>query len=113
MQTILLALAFLLELIAFISFAAISYVLNLANNLKLALFVILLMALVVFWSFFMAPKASRKFRTVPYYVSKALIYTISAITLCSLHGMLTGGVFVALVLLDETMLFKHHTDKTR
>jgi len=100
--------AFLLELIAFVSFAAFGYLLHLSTALHLALFVILLSVLIGFWALFMAPRAVYKFKVLPYYLAKGLIYAISATTLFALKGPLWGGLFVILALVDELVLFKHN-----
>jgi len=111
MKSLLLALAFLLEIVAFISFAAFGYTFPIDNWLKLVLFIVLLVALITFWSLFMAPKAPNKLNPLPYYFAKAIIYTISAITIFATKGVGLGITFVALALADELSLFRHNLSK--
>ena len=108
MQAILLTLAFILEIVAFISFAAFGYVFPVDNWLKIVLFVLLFALLIVFWSLFMAPKAPKKFSPLPYYLAKTPIYAVSAITIFVTQGTSWGLTYVALAFVDELLLFKHN-----
>ena len=108
MQTLLLALAFLLEIAAFIGFAAFGYVFPLDSWLKVVLFIILFAALIIFWSVFMAPKAPKKLNPLPYYLAKAPIYVLAAITIFATQGTSLGVTFAVLAILDELLLFKHN-----
>ena len=108
MKSLLLTLAFLLEIVAFIAFAAFGYVFPLSGGLQIVLFVILFVALITFWSLYMAPKAPKKFSPLPYYITKALIYAVSAVTIFAVKGSALGIKFVILVLVDEALLFRHN-----
>lgn len=57
----------------------------------------------------MAPKAPKKFPLLPYYVSKAVIYFISALVLFKQVNNGVGILFVLCAVLDEVFLFKHNT----
>lgn len=111
MQALLLALAFLLEIVAFIAFSAFGYVFPLPGWAQLALFIVLFVALVSFWGVYMAPKAPKKLDLIPYYIAKAVIYGISAVTIFVTRGPAPCSTFVVLALLDEALLFRHNLEK--
>lgn len=108
MQSLFLALAFLLEIVAFIAFASFGYVFPLSGWLQIVLFGVLFITLIVFWSVCMAPKAPKKFSPLPYYIAKAIIYAISAITIFATQSTGLGVTFAVLALLDEALLFRHN-----
>jgi len=110
-KSLFLALAFVLELIAFVSFGAIGYVFTMSLVLKIVIFIVLLILVITFWSVYMAPRAIKKLDTRTYYASKAAIYTVSAITIFGTHGVVLGTIFVALCLVDEAFLFRHNLEK--
>jgi len=111
MNMLALTLAFLLELVAFGYFAAVSFTLDVAKPVQIALFVVLLGALIAFWSAFMAPRAIKKFRPLPYYIAKAMIYTVSAYAIFKLVSATWCYLFVACSLLDEIILFRHNLEQ--
>ncbi|HVS58524.1 MAG TPA: DUF2568 domain-containing protein [Candidatus Saccharimonadales bacterium] len=108
MQALLLALAFVLEIVAFIAFSAFGYVFPLPEWAHLALFAVLFVALVSFWGVYMAPKAPKKLDLIPYYIAKAIIYTVSAVTIFFTRGAAPCSTFMLLALLDEALLFRHN-----
>jgi len=108
MQYFFLTLAFLLELVAFISFAFSPILLHIDKLIQVCLGIFLFLALIAFWSLFMAPKAPRKFKLLPYYVSKSIIYCISALVLFEDINSMVCIVFILLAAADEAFLFKHN-----
>ncbi|HSW66770.1 MAG TPA: YrdB family protein [Bacillota bacterium] len=108
MKPIALALAFILELVAFIQFASIGQLLRAGPILHGILFIGLISAVLVFWSVFMAPKAPKKLHGDAYYVAKTLIYAVAATAIYRLHGPGWGGAFIFAALLDEAVLYKHN-----
>lgn len=111
MNILALTLAFLLELVAFGYFAAVSLTLDIAKPIQIALFVALLGALIAFWSMFMAPRAIKKFRPLPYYIAKAMIYAVSTYAIFKLVGATWCYLFVVCALLDEIILFRHNLEQ--
>lgn len=110
MKWIFLALAFVLEVIAWVAFSAVGYTLHISSGLKLGMFIVLFVAMIGFWAVFMAPKSSRKFGTKAYYVAKTLIYAVSAYVIFQSKGVKLGALFVALTLLSEAVLCKHNLE---
>jgi hypothetical protein len=108
MQGIALTLAFLLEIVAFIAFAAAALFLPGGSAVHIAVGAVLLGAVIGFWGMYMAPKAPHKFAAPRYYTAKSLIYTVAAITLFMQASIAAGAWFVALALLDEAFLYKHN-----
>lgn len=106
-----LALAFLLELVAFGYFAAVSFTFDLAKPVQIALFVVLLGALITFWSIFMAPRAVKKFKPFAYYVAKAVVYGVSAYAIYQLASPKWFWIFVVCAVLDDIVLFKHNLEQ--
>ncbi len=108
MKSIVLALAFVLELVAFISFASIGQLLQAGPILHGILFIVLVSAVLIFWSVFMAPKAPKKLHGDTYYIAKTIIYAIAAVSIYKLSGPGWGGAFIFAALLDEAVLYKHN-----
>lgn len=108
MKPLALTIAFLLELVAFAAFAGISFLLPGGKVLHIAGFVVLLAGLIAFWSVCMAPKAPKKFKPMAYYAAKACVYAVAAFTLLYAYPPLYGILFVAAVLVDEALLFRHN-----
>lgn len=108
MMPIFLLLAFLLELVAFFAFSALPFVFNLNMPARIALSVLLFVALIAFWSLYMAPRASMKFDPVPYYVAKLCIYSVSAFVLFRIFGGQACGAFILACLIDEAALYNHN-----
>ncbi len=109
MKNLALAVAFLLELVAFVAFASFGYLFTSNNTLHITLFVALGSLVIVFWSLFMAPKAPKKLKVTQYYVAKSIIYAVSAVTICGLKGTFLGVLFVVAAAADELLLHKHNT----
>ena len=108
MQVLALTLAFLLELIAFVSFACIGLLLKAGGAVHIALGLILFVLLITFWSMYMAPRAAHKLKPVPYYIAKSVIYSVSALTIFTQATATWGVIFIVLVLVDEIALFRHN-----
>lgn len=110
MKLLALALAFILELIAFGSFAALGLLAPGGKIVRGALVVVLLGIVVTFWALYMAPQSPMKLDGTLYYVAKATIYLIAAIPLYVLGQPLWAGAFVLAILIDEAILYayQHH-----
>jgi hypothetical protein len=108
MNNVALGAAFLLEIVAFISFASVGFLFSVTHFVQLVIAFVLFVTLITFWSLYMAPKAPKKFKVVPYYVSKAVIYSLAALSIFKSHGVTLGILFVVFVILDEALLFKHN-----
>lgn len=109
MKNIGLGLAFLLEIIAFFSFAGLGSLFHISSVLQAISFVVLLSLLILFWSLFMAPRAAKKLSVVPYYISKVMIFSLSALVIFEKQTVILGVLFVVACLLDEVLLFRHNT----
>ena len=107
-MVVLLALAFILELVAFVGFAAIAFCLHYPVILQLIMAIALFVGLIVFWSFYMAPKAVKKFSPVYYYIAKVIIYAIATFAMFRLWGATFAIVFVILAIIDEATLYRHN-----
>lgn len=105
MQFIALAIAFILELIAFASFAALGWLAPADKIVRGVLVIVLLGVVITFWSLYMAPQASMKLNDGLYYLAKATIYLIAAIALYALGQQTWAGIFVAAVIIDEAILY--------
>ena len=105
MQFIALAIAFILELIAFVSFAALGLLAPADKIVRGILVVVLLGVVVTFWSLYMAPQASMKLDGGLYYLAKATIYLIALIPLYVLGQPAWAGAFALAVIIDEAFLY--------
>jgi Protein of unknown function (DUF2568) len=108
MKSVALGIAFLLEIIAFISFACFGLLLPIAHSFQLLVSALLFLALIMFWSSYMAPRAPKKFKVTAYYLSKLLIYALAAVVLFQTQNLLFFIVFVMAVIIDEITLFEHN-----
>jgi hypothetical protein len=72
-------------------------------------FAVFLIFILTFWSLFMAPKALKKFKIVPYYVSKVIIYGLAALVIIKKESPSSGVLFLIICTIDEFFLFKHNT----
>jgi hypothetical protein len=109
MQNINLAVAFILEVIAFAAFTGSGALLPVAVPLRIILSVLFFSVLVVFWSLYMSPKAPKKFKTTSYYGSKFIIYGLAAVVIAQTQNQFLGLLFVFAVIVNEMLLFKHNT----
>ena len=107
-QPVALALAFLLELIAFAFFAATPFTFQINRSPQALAAAVLLVLILGFWGRYMAPKASKRFGLPTYDLCKVWLYTVSAYSILSLIGTPYFVAFVAAALLDESMLFTHN-----
>ncbi len=108
MKPAVLAIAFLLELVAFVFFAAIAFTLPVEQYAQIIIAAILFAAVIAVWSLFMAPRASKKLMKLPYYLVKFCIYAVSAYSILMITGAFCFELFVALVILDEVLLYRHN-----
>lgn len=103
---LLLLVAFLLELVAFFSFASLALMVEMNATLQLTLYILLLVIVVAFWSFFMSPRSPKKLQTKKYYLSKAIIYLIAAFVLANMTNPIIGTSFIIVWLVDDLIIFK-------
>jgi hypothetical protein len=103
-----LAVAFLLELIAFCAFAGAGFLLPGGLAVQWVAAIALFVALIAFWGRFMAPRAARQLGGAPYYAAKLCIYAVSAAVIVAFGGVPLGAAFGIAALLDETLLFAQH-----
>ncbi len=108
MKNVVLALAFLLELVAFTAFSCLGLLAPLSPTAHVVLFVALVAILITFWGLFMVPKAAHKFKAPAYYFSKLIIYGLAALVLWVKLGVISDLVFAACVIADEAVLFRHN-----
>jgi hypothetical protein len=113
MEVLGLTLAFILELIAFIGFAALGLLAPVPRLAQLGLCLILLSGLLVFWGRYMAPRAPKPFSLNAYYFAKALVYAPAAFMLDKLYSHDTGIIFATAALLNEAALYKHNATRLR
>ncbi|HSX46105.1 MAG TPA: YrdB family protein [Candidatus Saccharimonadia bacterium] len=106
MKGLALLVAFLLEIVAFLSFSWLGSLFNFKGWSSLVLFFVLLALLTVFWSVFMAPKAPRRIKPPAYFIIKAVIYALAASVLWEKQNPAFAVGFVALSLIDEVIIFK-------
>jgi hypothetical protein len=111
MQTINLALAFLLELIAFLGFAGVGFLLPVAPLLQIIIALVLFISLIIFWSRFMSPKAVKKVNLTAYYLIKFAIYAAAAFTISRLYGYFGSILFFVASLLNDGLLFNYNKDQ--
>lgn len=113
MNVLALALAFLLELVALVYFAAVSFTFDIAKPVQFLVSIVLLSVLVTFWGTYMAPRGSKRFAPTAYYIAQTCIYAVSAFAIFQLAGPKWCWVFVGLAVLDDIALFKHNREITR
>ncbi|NDZ92607.1 YrdB family protein [Streptomyces sp. SID6673] len=97
---------FLIELVAFGAFASLGLAWCGTGVLGWVVTVILLVAVIAFWSLFMAPKASRRFGPVPYHLAKAVIYLAAAYALCR-AAPIAALIFVVVAVISESLFHRH------
>ena len=103
-----LGLGFIFELVAFAAFASLGWLFPANQALHIMSFIILLGALITFWSIYMAPRALKKFSPVPYYGAKLIVYGLSAIVVYQLFNPTLGVLFMGATIIDEALLFRHN-----
>jgi hypothetical protein len=113
MNVLLLTLAFLLELVAFGSFAAVGFLMPVSFVWQCIIALILFILFAVFWGIFMSPRAPKKFSPVVYYVAKATLYTVSAYVLFVKTPHSIAISFIILSILDDVFLYKHNLQTKR
>ena len=108
-----LGLAFILEIIFFIGFAALGLLLPVPHVVQLALCAALLIVLFVFWGKYMAPRAPNPLPLKFYYTAKVLVYGPAAFMIFRLYGQGTGIALVVAGILNELALHKHNATRLK
>ena len=103
---LLLLIAFLLELVAFFSFAALTLLFKMYVSVHIAVYVVLLIIVISFWAVYMSPKAPKKLRTVKYYFAKGIIYLIATVVIIDLINLFIGVAFVIIWLVDDLLILR-------
>ncbi len=111
MASVLLALAFFQEIVAFIRFGFSAVPLSSDKILQNILDVCLFAGLIIFWSLFIAPKASRKATALSNYIYKSIIYAVSATVIIKEINFLFGITYILLRVLNELFLLKYNLKK--
>lgn len=111
-RSVLLLVAFMLELVVFVALPAVAFLMPLARGLQVPLAIALFTVLVLFWSRFMAPRASRRLGKAGYITSKAVIYGLACVVIVLYQGGLIGSIFSVATLVDELALMKQRAKKT-
>lgn len=111
MHNVNLILAFLLEIIAFIGFAAVGFLFPIETLFQVISAVALFALLVVFWSRFMSPRAPQKVNLTTYYLVKFVLYGTAAFTIFYLYGKFEGSLFFTAALLNDLLLFKYNKNR--
>jgi len=104
-------LAFILEIIVFVCFACIGFLIPIPFALQLILSLILLGCLIAFWGLYMSPKASKKLSRPHYYLAKIAIYSAAAIVILYTQNKVLGLLFIAVTVVDELVLLKKHSSQ--
>ena len=107
MKYLALAVAFILELIAFGYIATIGIFVPADQAVRIAVGVGLLVAVVVFWAMFMAPQAARRLRGATYVIVKLVIYTIAALAIAKLYDIRYGVIFMIVTVVDEIVVARY------
>ena len=108
MLNINLVFAFLLEIVAFLGFAAIGLLLPIDTFLQIISAIILFVSLVIFWSQFMSPRAPKKVNLAAYYFIKFVIYAVATYAIFHLYEQFASLLFFAAFILNDGLLFHHN-----
>jgi uncharacterized protein DUF2568 len=108
MRNLNLALAFLLEIVAFLGFAATGLLLPIDTLFQIISIILLFALLIVFWSRFMSPRAPKKVNLATYYLIKFVIYGIAAFTIFNFFGQFESILFFTVFLLNDSLLFTYN-----
>lgn len=111
MQNLNLTLALILEVVAFLSFAAVGFLLPVDTWLQIACVVFLFLLLILFWGRFMSPRAPKKVSLALYYLFKFVIFAIAAFALFYLFGQSESIVFFVASFLNDSLLFKYNKSR--
>lgn len=111
MNAINLTLAFLLELIAFVGFASLGFLLPVSQILQFLAALLLFAGLVTFWGRYMSPRAPRKFGAHRYYIAKFAIYAVAAFAIFQTFSRFGGVVFLLVAIANDLALFRHNMHK--
>ena len=104
-MVVLLLIAFLLELVAFFSFASLALLLDINITLRVVLYLLLLSGVIAFWAIYMSPRAPNKFHGRKYYASEAIIYLIATFVLVNIFNIFVGAIFFLIWIADELFLY--------
>lgn len=102
-----LAVAFILELIAFVFFSRAGEIFLAGKSLAIISFVFLFFIVIAFWGTYMAPRAARKLPRFWHCTAKAFIYGVAAISLGNLEGLGFASCFIFVAAVNELLLRKH------
>jgi hypothetical protein len=108
MKYIALGLAFLIELVAFVSFSCLGLFINTSRLFHIVVVICLFVAITLFWNLFMAPRAPHKFRIRFYYLTKLVIYALASYVLLHTLNSIWCAVFIICALVDDVTLYRHH-----
>ena len=105
MHYTMLAIGFLVELLAWVGCAALGFVFF-DSWLSWIATAIIFVTVVVFWGLYMSPKARYALPIVPYYACKSIIYVVAGAALYHFSPPLLYGS-LASVVMSEPFLYKH------
>jgi hypothetical protein len=113
MEQVMLGLAFILEIMAFVGFSALGLLAPAPRLVQLGVCLVLFAALVLFWGRFMAPRSTHPLPLKPYYIAKLIIYGSAAYMIIKLYGQGTGAAFTIALILNELALFKYNAERIK
>lgn len=108
MQHINLLLAFILEIIAFLGFASLGFLLPVALWIQILCAVVLFAGLIAFWAKYMSPKAPKKLTLPLYYTAKFVVYALASLAIYQLAGHAQGFVFFVISLCNDSLLLNYN-----
>lgn len=111
MQILNLILAFILEVIALLGFAAVGFLIPIETLFQIISALLLLVLLIAFWGRFMSPKAPKRVNLATYYLIKYVLYIIAAFTIFRFYGQFESILFLAISLLNDCLLFKYNKSR--
>jgi hypothetical protein len=106
MKHLALALAFFLELVAFVGFACLGYLLDVTSIYKIIMFIILFVLVISFWSVYMAPRAPHKLSGAHYYLCKSAIYLVAAVSIYGIKTPALSASFLIAFAIDELVIYQ-------
>ena len=101
MKALFSALAFILELVAFITFGYIGTLFNTSVALKIIIGILSFFIVIIFWGVYMAPRSKIRLKGISYSIAKFIIFGITATILLLLEKNLLAFVFLIFVIFDE------------
>lgn len=113
MRSLNLFLAFIIEIVAFVSFAAIGFLLPTSVVFQIISALALFTLLVIFWGKYMSPRAPKKVGLKLYYLVKFTLYAVAAVSLFYKYGQLYTIIFAALSIFNEATLFNYNKSQLK